>query len=284
MPFHTANDTVNFAEGYDGYLVGTVTANVDPLGLGRVQAQVPGLYDPQQGEIPWIAPHDRQSPFGYGTSAEGPYGVYGVPPIGAKIKIELQGGDVHKPLYSPLHAKADTNSRFSTPNVWGYQDPDGNYMLYDIVAHTYLFVTRTGASIEIDATGKRITTVNGDAETSNGDWTVNVTGNARITSSADTSVNASGNVLVKATGSTTVQGATVNVTASGTATYTALAHVFNGPITTNSTLATAGDITDSTGTGNTRTMANMRLVFDEHRHHYDDNGNDNITDVPFPLT
>jgi phage baseplate assembly protein gpV len=269
MSFHTVNDTVNFAHDYSsGYHTGTVVANDDPLGLGRIQVNVPGLYDSAKGEVPWVGPHDRQSPFGYGTSAEGPYGVYGVPPVGATVKVELQDGDVHKPLYSAYHTKKDANSKFMTASQWGYQDPDGNVMVYDLAAHTYLFTTRSGASIEIDGTGKRITAINGEQVTSHGNWSIGVTGNASIV----------------ATGSATVQGQSVNVTAQGTATYTAASHVFHGPITADSNISAAGDITDSTGTGNAETMASMRSIFNSHRHHYDDNGNDGVTDVPFPLT
>lgn len=267
--FHTANDTIKHSEDYaQGYYIGTVVANNDPLGLGRVQANVAGLYDNAQGEIPWIGPHDRQSPFGYGTSAKNPYGVYGVPPVGATIKVELQNGDEHKALYSNLQTQPNANPGFMTPNLWGFQDPDGNTVKYDLAAHTYHFGTASGATIDIDANANRITAVKADTVNAGGNWTINVTGNAAITASQNMALQC------------------VNFTlhASGSATYTAATHTFNGPVLASSTISAAGDITDSTGSGNARTMASMRQIFDQHRHHYDDNGNDNVTDVPFPLT
>lgn len=262
MSFHTANDTVSHSEEYNtGYYLGTVTNNQDPLGLHRVQADVPGLYDTTTGEVPWIGPH-KDSPFGFGTGANGQYGTYGSPAVGSKIKIELQNGDEHNAMYSPVQVKADVNADFSNPNVWGFKDPDGNIVKYDMNAHTYTFITKGGAQIVIDANGKRITQVNGDVETSNGDWTVNVTGNASITATGNASVQASSNISVQA---------------GGTATYTAAAHQFHGPINTDSTLATGGDITDRTNSGNSKTVGNMRETYDGHEHDFTDSDGDTGT-------
>jgi phage baseplate assembly protein gpV len=265
MAFHTANDTVSHSEEYgSGYYLGTVTNNQDPLGLHRVQADVPGLYDSAAGEVPWIGPH-KDSPFGFGTGANGQYGTYGSPAVGSKIKIELQNGDEHNALYSPVQVKADVNADFSDPNVWGFKDPDGNIVKYDMTNHTYTFITKGGAQINIDANGKRITQVNGDVTNSNGDWTVNVTGNASITASGNAAVHASSNITVQA---------------GGTATYTASAHNFHGPIVADSTIAAGGDITDLTSSGNSKTVGNMRSTYDNHDHEYTDDGNERTTGKP----
>lgn len=257
--FHSTNDLVQGTEKYeDGYYIGTVTSNNDPLGIGRVQATVPGLYDVNLGPLPWIAPM-KDSPFGFGTGTKGPYGVYGTPQKGSKIRIELQNGDEHKPLYGPLYTAVDANPTFASPTVWGFADPDGNMVVYDMNAHTYKFVTAGGAVITIDANGKRITAVNGDTTNSNGNWAINVTGNA--------SIQASG---------------TISFQAGGSATYTAATHTFHGPITADSTVQAAGDITDSTSTGNGQTMHDMRTAYNEHYHEYDDNGHPNDTAPPTP--
>lgn len=265
MSFHTANDTIAGSEEYGtGYYVGTVTNNQDPLGLHRVQANVPGLYDTATGEVPWIGPH-KDSPFGFGTGANGQYGTYGSPAVGSKIKIELQNGDEHNALYSPIQVKADANADFSDPNVWGFKDPDGNIVKYDMTNHTYTFITKGGAQIQIDANGKRITHVNGDVETSNGDWTVNVTGNASISATGNASITTQGNI---------------SFNAAGTAFYQASVHQIVGPVVTNSTLATGGDITDRTSSGNSKTVGNMREVYDNHDHQYTDDGNVRTTGKP----
>jgi phage baseplate assembly protein gpV len=258
MTFQATNDFVDAVEDYsNAYYVGTVVSISDPLKLDRVQANVPGLYDPTQGPVPWIAPL-KDSPFGFGTGSKGPYGTYGCPPVGSIIKVELQNGDPHKPLYTNLYTLPNVNPAFPT-TVWGFQDPDGNIVQYDLANHTYRFVTSGGAVITIDASGKRVTAVSGDTTNSNGNWQVNVTGNAGI--------QASGNITLQA---------------GGTATYTATSHQFNGPVNASSTISAGGDITDNTDSGNGQTMADMRTIYNEHYHVYDDNGSSRDTDPPTP--
>lgn len=233
MSFETINDYLQSSEDYQqSYYVGTVTNNQDPLNMGRVQANVPGLFDAAQGSVPWIGPI-KDSPFGFGTGSKGPYGTYGAPQVGSKIRVELQGGDPHHPLYGPLLTAPDANPHFPI-NAWGFEDPDGNMVIYDLTAHTYKFVTAGGATINIDASGKRITAVNGDVTNSNGDWQIIVQGNASIQ-------------------------------ASGSASYTASVHNFHGPIVCDNSISAANDITDNTS-GVSGTMRGMRQIFDQHRH------------------
>ena len=72
---NSVNDSMKHSEDYgDGYYVGIVTNNNDPLGIGRVQANVPGLYDTSKGPVPWIGPI-KDSPYGFGVSSTGPFGV-----------------------------------------------------------------------------------------------------------------------------------------------------------------------------------------------------------------
>jgi len=258
MTFQAINDFADAVHQYgSSYYVGTVTNNQDPLLLDRVQARVPGLYDPDQGPVPWIAPL-KDSPFGFGTGSKGAYGTYGCPPEGAVIIVELQQGDIHKPMYRNLYTRPNVNTAFP-PNVWGFTDPDGNTVMYDTTAHTYRFVTAGGAVITIDANGKRITAVNGDIENCNGAWQINVTGNAGIQASG-----------------------AINFQAGGTATYTAASHQFNGPIQTSSTISAAGDITDDTASGNGQTMADMRTIYNEHVHTYFNDSGEQDTSVPIP--
>ncbi|BAG41649.1 hypothetical protein [Ralstonia phage phiRSL1] len=243
MSFQTVNDQIEGSEDYsDGYYLGTVAGQQDTTGMGRVQANVPGLFDASAGEVPWVGPL-KDSPFGFGVGAKGPYGVFGTPPAGSTVKVELQDGDPHQPLYTNLLTAPAVPPQFANAHVWGFQDPDGNIVIYDLAAHTYKFVTAGGAVINIDANGKRITAVNGDVTNSNGDWQVNVTGNA--------SIQASGNV---------------NFQAGGTATYTATLHQFHGPVVADQTVTSGGDMTDSTDTGNTLSARQFRHLYDIHVH------------------
>ena len=73
-----------------GKFRGTVLNNVDPQSLGRVQAMVPEVL----GEVPsgWATPC---APYA-GTTA----GFFSVPPIGAGVWIEFEGGDVSRPIWA----------------------------------------------------------------------------------------------------------------------------------------------------------------------------------------
>jgi len=235
----------------DGYYVGTITSNSDPIGIGRVQANIPGLYNTAKGPVPWIGPI-KDSPFGYGTGSKGPYGVYGSPQVGSQIKVELQKGDEHNALYTPLPTAPSANPAFSSPQTWGFPAPSGNQLLVNMASGTWTFTHSSGDTLSYDSSGNRTTLVKGNStETVNGSMNL------------------------------TVQGS-VNLTATGTASYTASAHQFNGPVTASSTISAAGDITDNVGTGNAESMADMRTTYNEHVHEYDDNGNPNDTAKPTP--
>jgi hypothetical protein len=93
MGYNSPQDTIHSQEKYgQNYYIGTVSANNDTVGIGRVQANVSGLFDTSQGSVPYIGPL-KDSPFGFGKGAKGPYGVYGMPQVGSTIKVELQNGD-----------------------------------------------------------------------------------------------------------------------------------------------------------------------------------------------
>lgn len=266
MGFNTTNDSVNHSENYgDGYYTGTVTVNTDNLGIARVQAQVSGLFDSQSGEVPWIGPL-KDSPYGFGTGAKGPYGVYGFPQVGSTIKVELQNGDEHKALYTPLYTVPNAHPWFNVPSRWGYADPSGNVLQVDMAANTWVWTHESGDTVSYDGTGNVIRVVKAND-------TANVTGNSQST--------IGGNLVFQVTGNANINCSAFNLNASGNASYTASVHQFNGPIIASSTIGAGGDITDNT-VSNSQTMNSMRIAFNTHKHHYDDNGHDNITEEPFP--
>src|SRR5437763_9895054 len=69
---------------------GTVLNNADPLGLGRIQANVAEVL----GEVPtgWATPCIPYA--GPGS------GFFAVPPIGAGVWIEFEAGDVSRPVWT----------------------------------------------------------------------------------------------------------------------------------------------------------------------------------------
>jgi uncharacterized protein involved in type VI secretion and phage assembly len=69
---------------------GKVTNNVDPLGTGRIQVSVPAVLG--AGSLSWAVPC---VPFA------GPnVGFFMVPPLGANVWVEFEGGDPDYPIWS----------------------------------------------------------------------------------------------------------------------------------------------------------------------------------------
>ena len=91
MPDATARmPDVATRERVYGKYRGVVLNTTDPLNLGRIQASVGEVL----GEVPtgWATPC---APYA-GTGA----GLFSVPPVGAGVWIEFEGGDVSRPIWS----------------------------------------------------------------------------------------------------------------------------------------------------------------------------------------
>lgn len=69
---------------------GTVSNNLDPNGLGRVQVQVPAVLG--DGQLSWALPC---MPF-----AGSQVGMFVVPPVGANVWVEFEGGDTDSPIWT----------------------------------------------------------------------------------------------------------------------------------------------------------------------------------------
>lgn len=72
---------------YFGKYRGQVTANVDPKKLGRVQVDCPAVLDAARV---WAMPCSPYAGAGVGWFA--------VPPVGAKVWVEFEGGDIDCPI------------------------------------------------------------------------------------------------------------------------------------------------------------------------------------------
>ncbi|HYP19095.1 MAG TPA: phage baseplate assembly protein V [Chloroflexia bacterium] len=69
---------------------GKVAQNIDPMQLGRVQVSVPAVLG--EGSMSWAMPC---APYG------GPgVGFFTVPPVGANVWVEFEGGDSDFPIWS----------------------------------------------------------------------------------------------------------------------------------------------------------------------------------------
>jgi uncharacterized protein involved in type VI secretion and phage assembly len=75
---------------YYGKYRGTVTDNVDPEQLGRVRVSVPAVY--VGGRLSWALP---------AVPYAGPgVGLFLVPPVGANVWVEFEGGDPESAIWS----------------------------------------------------------------------------------------------------------------------------------------------------------------------------------------
>ena len=67
---------------------GIVVQNVDPLGVARLQVEVPGVLGP--GRSVWALP----------LLPDGRLENYAPPQIGAKVWVEFEGGDPSRPIWT----------------------------------------------------------------------------------------------------------------------------------------------------------------------------------------
>jgi len=117
-----------FLGTYDG----VVTANEDPLKLGRVKLRVPGLIEPQSG---WVFP-DAQ---GAGPQL----GLWFIPVVGADVKVRFLGGDPDVPLYSGGHwGKDDAPTPVRAADVTPADAP--KIRVIETERHLLILDTRTG--------------------------------------------------------------------------------------------------------------------------------------------
>ena len=182
--YNSINQELDNVEKYDGYVMAEVTNIDDPDGLDRIQVSAPGLFD---NGSPWIGPK-KQSPFGIGSG----FGFYGVPQVGAVVAIEFQDGDPHFPMYtgSLMKKGARTDSDFH-PRAWGFSDPSGNKLVFDMKAKTTSFTSSDGIKINFSA-GKFSLSVPADLQaTINGNLNAKVSGDATVSSDGNLNLNGS---------------------------------------------------------------------------------------------
>lgn len=136
---------------YFGKYRGTVINNVDPELRGRIQALVP--------DVAGVFPTGWALPCLPGAGANN--GVYAVPPIGAGVWMEFEGGDPDYPIWVGgfwgSTAERPVLSQLVPPGVPGItlQTLSGNGIVISDVPGTggILIQCRTGASILVNDVG-----------------------------------------------------------------------------------------------------------------------------------
>ena len=147
--FDSLNSALKMREDYGTtYILGKVTLNVDPTNKGLIKAEAPGLYEPQQGDVPWVALL-RKSPFGISKD----WGVYGSPWPGSDVALELQQGNPNYGLYHDIQRYPAPPEFAKSGKVWGFKDPRGNWFRVDLETNETDFVTSSGVEFHVSASG-----------------------------------------------------------------------------------------------------------------------------------
>ena len=237
---------------YNGYLLGTVVDNNDPEHKQRIKVMVPNLMEGSVSDLPWVEPI-IQSDFGISDTAV----TICVPMLGARVAIELQGGDLH---YGLLHGSLQTKSAAvpselvtNYPNRRGWKDPGGNLF----------YIDSTGGSERIYLRHVSVTEViiepNGQVRVKSMD-TIELEAATEINMRAPKTTITSDDVIITATSTqvnstdTAITGSSVEVTAPST--------TITGNTTLAGPVAMAGPTTSVTGS----LKSNGKDVGDTHIH------------------
>lgn len=230
------NDPGRRSEGrFFGKYRGLVKDNKDPLGLGRIQATVPSV---SGMTVNWALPC---VPY-----AGSQVGFYAMPPIGAAVWIEFEGGDPTYPIWSgcfwqtgevPTEVQTNANDP-SQVKVWKTRvmslwlddtDQKGQVTLQfndPSVAQPVtvsLLLNSTGLTITCQGSnGTSTITMTPQAINTNSttlgtttsqDTTITAQQNITATASSNMNLNATGKIAATATGDAAFQGMNVSVTA-----------------------------------------------------------------------
>lgn len=232
----TLNDPARRSEGrYFGKYRGMVKDNKDPLGIGRILATLPAV---PGMTLNWALPC---SPY-----AGKDVGFYTIPPVGAKVWIEFEGGDPTYPLWSgcfwqkgevptEVQNNADDPSQVKVlktrvATFWiDDTDQAGKITLFfedDTVSKDFsitLVLDSSGVALTCkgsDGTSKITMTsqdINTDSTTlgttTSKGTTITAQDSVTVTAQTDVTVKASGNVDISATSSASFQGSSCTITA-----------------------------------------------------------------------
>ena len=230
------NQPARRSEGrYFGKYRGLVKDNKDPLKMGRLQVTVPAVFGMATN---WALPC---APY-----AGDQVGFYTMPPIGALVWVEFEGGDPSHPIWSgcfwqapevptEIGDNADDPSQvkvFKTrvATLWindtdqqgkitlRFQDPtvsDGATVTM-VIDSTGILVTVAGSSATstVNQTPEDITTNSTTLSTTTSkDTTVTAQGGITASADQDVKVSAGGNLTASATSDATLSGMNTNVKA-----------------------------------------------------------------------
>ena len=127
---------------------GKVVNNVDPMMLGRIIALVPGVSDLP---LSWATPCVPYAGRGVG--------LFAVPPIGANVWIEFEGGDPGKPIWTGCFwGKGEVPALPAVPTTKVFKTEMVTLTVNDLLAEVKLEVKTPGGlqTVELNTSGIKL--------------------------------------------------------------------------------------------------------------------------------
>lgn len=181
------------------YVIARVVENNDPLQLQRVKVVVPEMLEGNTDDLPWVLPLHAHAG-GFGET----YGMLHVPPIGAEVVVEFQGGRASYGLL--LGSVPEKRSKLDPllanyPNRRGWVDHQGNYFYIDTTEgqNQVELYHKSGTWVKILDSGEVQVFTQSNAR-------IDVTGNADVNVAGTTNVVSQGNMTVQSHAKLTLQG------------------------------------------------------------------------------
>jgi uncharacterized protein involved in type VI secretion and phage assembly len=128
---------------------GKVENNVDPMQLGRIQVSVPAVLG--EGRMSWAMPCVPYAGSGVG--------FFAIPPTGANVWVEFEGGDPDYPIWSGCFwGTGEVPAQPAVAEMKVLKTDIGTITLNDLQGTGGITIeTTTGMKIEIKAQGIEIT-------------------------------------------------------------------------------------------------------------------------------
>lgn len=128
---------------------GKVENNVDPMQLGRIQISVPAVLG--EGRMSWAMPCVPYAGSGVG--------FFAIPPTGANVWVEFEGGDPDYPIWSGCFwGTGEVPAQPAVAEMKVFKTDIGTITLNDLQGTGGITIeTATGMKIEIKAQGIEIT-------------------------------------------------------------------------------------------------------------------------------
>jgi phage protein D/phage baseplate assembly protein gpV len=182
----------------DKLVVGLVTNNNDPDGLGRIRVKYPALSDSQEGEWARVLTH---------SAGSGGRGIFMLPQVGEEVVVAFENGDARRPLIigSLFNGKDKPTAEILPDQKGGFSvvSLDRGYM------HTKEdFTIKSDQKLIIEVTNDHTIKVDGKQEQK-------VSGNVSHETQGSGTMKASASYTIEAGSSVTIKGASISVEASG---------------------------------------------------------------------